>query len=116
MEQLSPQSSEAWATPHGTEVSFEFLRHVGPRFIHGAVRLVFHEAAEFSFVSQAEWPPGENHDSAVSCAVQEVLAANGSRSLNTRVVLRSITWDPINSSESGFQRAARAATQAALCV
>lgn len=112
---LSP-SSEAQVALHGTEASFSFLRHVGPRFIHGAVCLSFDRATEFTFVSQAKWPPGENYDSAVSTAVQEVLAAPGSHLLNTRVLLKSIEWDPVNSSESGFQRAARAATLAALAV
>ncbi|SUS05870.1 conserved hypothetical protein [uncultured Defluviicoccus sp.] len=111
-----PLSPEAWVPPHETEVSFSFLRHVGPRFVHGAVRLSFERASEFTFISQAKWPAEENYDSAVSAAVEQVLASAGSQSLKTKVVLKSIEWDPVNSSESGFRRAAEAATSAALSV
>jgi len=116
MESSPPLSSEAWVAPHGTEVSFAFLRHVGPRSIHGAVRLSFERASEFTFISQAEWPVGENYDRAVSAAVEQVLASAGNRVLKTKVVLKSIEWDPINSSESGFRRAAHAAASAAISV
>jgi len=116
MEPHLPLSSEAQVVLHGTEVSFSFLRHVGPRFTHGAVCLSFDQATEFTFVSQADWPPGENYDGAVSAAVKQVLATAGSNLLKTRVLLKSIEWDPINSSENGFNRAARAATSAALSV
>jgi hypothetical protein len=98
---------------HETEVAFEFHRHVGPRFVHGAVTLRFESGPAYAFASRAQWPEGENHEEAVREAVEEVLLEKLGTLEGTSVLLSHIRWDPINSSESGFRRAARAATIAA---
>jgi hypothetical protein len=95
---------------HETEVTFEFRRHVGPRFIHGCVTLRFESSPGYAFSSHAQWPQAENHDAAVREAVEQVLIERLGTLDGTKVVLSSIRWDPVNSSESGFRRAARAAT------
>ena len=103
-------------SPHETEVTFEFLRHVGPRFIHGGVTLRFEASEEYEFVTRATWPTTDNYENAVREAIEDVLLRQLGKLKGTKVVLERIRWDPINSSENGFRRAARAAAEAAFIV
>jgi hypothetical protein len=43
------------------KVSFEYLRHLGPRFAHGVVRLQFDSMRKHSFRSEAVWPEGADY-------------------------------------------------------
>jgi hypothetical protein len=96
------------------EVQLKFARHMGPRFIHGAVTLQFSAGRAYSFSSNAHWPStNENYEQAIRLAIEETLAAIQGHLNTTSVVLKSIEWDEISSCQSGFERAARAATLAA---
>jgi hypothetical protein len=110
---MNPESAAEWVAPSNTEVSFSFRRSVGPRLVHGAVTLSFQQSKEFIFISAVTWPE-EELDEAVAKAVKEALATGGPNAVAMQVVLKSIEWDEIHSSASGFARAARAATLAAL--
>jgi hypothetical protein len=97
----------------GIEVTLEFFRHVGPRYIHGAVTLRFDSHLKYEFVSKAIWPTSDNYENAVREAVEQVLLERLGNLNKTRVELRRIAWDEVNSCEAGFRRAALAATKAA---
>jgi len=102
--------------PGQVEVAFEFSRHLGPRFVHGGVRLQFDSSRPYSFVSEATWPAGDAHEAAVRSAVEEVLLERIGNLEMVSVVLKSITFHPVDSSAEGFRRAARVATEAAFSV
>jgi hypothetical protein len=96
------------------EVHFKFARHMGPKFIHGAVTLQFEAGRPYSFSSNAHWPSsGDNYEQAIRLTVEETLTAVQGHLNTTSVLLKSIEWDDISSCHSGFERAARAATLAA---
>jgi hypothetical protein len=96
----------------GVEVTLEFSRHLGPRCIHGAVTLQFDSNLPYSFVSSAVWPASDNYETAIREAVEEVLLMCLGNLSKTRVVLKHVGWDEVNSCEAGFRSAARAATKA----
>ena len=98
------------------EISFSFSRHVGPRYIHGAVTLEFDGLRPYSFVSQATWPAGDNYEAAVRRAVESALTDRLGALAHVAVTLKRIEFDSVNSSQVGFERAARAATLAAFDV
>jgi hypothetical protein len=89
-------------------VSFEYRRHVGPRYVHGAVTLKFSPSRTFEFRSEAIWPPGEDYTSAIERAVREVLSARGVLH-STECTLCRVDWDDVASCESGFAAAGRGA-------
>ena len=97
--------------PGEVTVSFEFSRHVGPRFVHGAVTLQFSRGNGFEFRSEAAWPQ-EHYTAAIEGAVRDVLSELGALE-STACLLRSVRWDEVNSCEVGFVAAAREATRAA---
>ncbi len=97
----------------GIEVALEFSRHLGPRYIHGAVTLQFDSHLPYAFVSSAIWPTSENYETAIREAVEEVLLERLGTLEKTRVLLKHVGWNEVNSCEAGFRRAARAATNAA---
>ena len=99
--------------PGQIEVSFEYARHLGPRFIHGAVSLSFDGLRPYGFVSAVQWPDGGNYESAVRKAVEIVLIERQGHLETTLVVLKKISWDEEASCEAGFARAATAAAKAA---
>jgi hypothetical protein len=103
-------------TPGQVEISLEFKRHVGPRYIHGAVQISFDSLQPYSFSSEAVWPQGAAHDLIVQEAVEEVLLQRNGTLDRVRVVLRSVNRDPTNPSAEGFRRATLAATEAAFSV
>jgi hypothetical protein len=102
--------------PGQVEVSFRFARHVGPRFVHGAVTLQFESLRPYFFTSKAVWPATDNYDSAVGDEVQTVIQELQGHLGSTSVTLMAIEWDDVASCESGFRQAARAATEAAFKV
>ena len=95
------------------EISFTFSRHLGPRFVHGAVTLQFDSLQKYSFSSSARWPEGENYDDAIRIAVEETLKNSQGHLESPAVLLKQIQWDEISSCEAGFKNAAKAATAAA---
>jgi hypothetical protein len=97
----------------GVEVSFEYSRHVGPRFIHGAVTLQFDGHLPYEFLSTAVWPTSDNYEAAIREAVEEVLRERLGGLEKTRVLLKRVGWDDVNSCEAGFRCAAEVATKAA---
>jgi hypothetical protein len=102
--------------PGQIDVSFRFARHVGPRFVHGAVTLQFDSLGPFSFTSKAVWPTSDNYDLAVRDEVQTVIEELQGHLGSTSVTLKAIEWEDVASCESGFRQAARAATEAAFKV
>lgn len=97
----------------GIEITLEFSRHVGARYIHGAVTLQFDSHLPYSFESHAIWPTSDNYEMAIQETVEEILRERLGDLSKTRVLLKRVGWDEVNSCESGFRRAARAATNAA---
>jgi hypothetical protein len=77
------------------------------------VTLSFEASTRFLFVSAVTWPAEALHE-VVAEAVKDALNAAGGQHVNMLVTLKAIEWDEVNSSASGFKRAARAATLAAL--
>lgn len=104
------------AHPGQVVIAFEYARHLGPRFIHGAVRLQFDALQPYSFRSEAQWPSGDDCSSCVRQEVESVLIERLGSLSRVAVVLKSVSFDPISSSAEGFRRAARAATEAAFSV
>jgi hypothetical protein len=104
------------ATLGQVEITFEFRRHIGPRFIHGALTLSFDASRPHSFRSMAVWPGSDNYEMVIREAVDGVLLERLGSLDRGEVVLRSITFDRVDSSAEGFRRAARAATEAAFAV
>ena len=104
------------ATLGQVEVTLEFRRHVGPRFIHGAVTLSFDGSRPRSFTSTAVWPGSDNYEAVVREAVEGVIRERMGSLEWGDVILRSITFDRVHSSAEGFRRAARGATEAAFSV
>lgn len=92
--------------PGQIEVTFEYSRHVGPRFIHGAVTLSFDSLQPYTFVSKAFWSESDNYDEAIRKSVEEVLLECQGSLEKTQVILKSIGWDSVNSSQDGFIKAA----------
>jgi hypothetical protein len=90
-----------------TKVTFEYIQHVGPRFIQGGVTLKFEPADRFIFHSNAQWPTADNYDVPVEQGVKLALASRGR--LCYRCTLEAIQWHDLNSSAIGFERAAKAA-------
>lgn len=95
------------------EVSFAFDRHVGPKFIQGAVTLQFDGTKAYSFKSEASWPNTDNYEDAVRKVIEETLLMVQGHMDSPKVILRSIQWHEVSSCQFGFERAARAATLAA---
>ena len=87
-------------------MTVEYLRYVGPRYIHGGVTLSFDSLQPYSFASDVLWPTGDDYEAAVRRSVeQELLTRLGSLE-RTRVVLKRISWDTVSSCLGGFERAA----------
>lgn len=99
--------------PGQIEVTFEYSRHVGSRFIHGSVTLSFDSLRPYSFVSKASWPESDNYEEAVRKAVEEVLIECQGSLDKTHVTLKRVGWDSVASCEFGFIKAAQAATREA---
>lgn len=97
----------------GVEITFEYSRHVGPRFVHGSVTLQFDGHLPYEFLSTAIWPTSDNYERAIREGIEAVLREHLGGLEKTRVLLKRIAWDDVNSCELGFRHAARAATKAA---
>jgi hypothetical protein len=94
------------------EITFEYSRYVGPRYIRGGVTLQFDSSQPYTFTSHAHWPV-ESYESAVRAEVEQVLREKFGNLERVKVVLTRIMWDDVASNEMGFRRAARAAAEAA---
>ncbi len=97
-------------------IVFEYRRHLGPRSMHGAVRLSFDATQPYSFVSKAHWPLHDDYDAVVRRAVEDVLREWLGSLDRVQVVLESVEFHSVDSSVEGFRRSARAATEAAFSV
>lgn len=103
-------------TPGQVEVTFEYSRHLGPRFDHGGVTLSFDALQPYSFSSEAEWPQDWSHadfEAAIRDSVEEVLQSRMGSLQNVRVILKAVIVHTVDSSLHGFRTAARIATEAA---
>ena len=103
-------------SPGQVEISLEFERHLGPRFVHGGLKVSFDALQPYSFSSLATWPEGHNYEALVREAIEGVLRERLGSLDRVRVQLHSISWDPINSSTDGLQRAARQVTELAFAI
>jgi len=99
--------------PGQIEITFSYLRHVGPRYVHGGLTLQFDSLRPYAFVSRAQWPGTDNYETSIREAVERVLRELQGHMESTSVVLKSIEWNEIASCQLGFERAAAAATRAA---
>jgi hypothetical protein len=97
-------------------VTFEYSRHMGPRFVHGGVSLRFDSLRPYSFESRARWPAEANYEAQVRAAVESVLLERCGALDVCHVVLESIAWHEVDSCAIGFEKAARAATEMAFAV
>jgi len=95
------------------EVSFAFSRHIGPRYIHGAVTLQFDGLRSYSFTSNVLWPEGGDYEEPVRLAIEETLQEIQGHINSPSVLLKGIEWDKVSSCQTAFVRAAKAATRAA---
>jgi hypothetical protein len=102
--------------PGQVEITFRYCRHVGPGYVHDALTLQFDALKPYAFVSQARWPSGENYEATIREAIETVLEELQGHLDTTRVVLKAIELDDVNSCAIGFRRAAAAATRAAFDV
>ena len=98
--------------PGEVTVSFECRRQLGPRLVHGSVKLQFSAGAAFQFRSRATWPQSDDYTATVESAVREVPADRGTLE-STTCTLLSIQLDEVASCQAGFAAAAGAATRAA---
>ena len=89
-------------------------RHLGPRISSAGMTLRIDTGRPYSFSSTAEWPPGESYEAAVRGAIEAVLVEKQGSLARTEVVLVSIEFHPIHSSQNAFERVAAAAVRAAL--
>src|SRR5262245_20355939 len=103
-------------TPGQVAVSFEYSRHMGPKFEHGGVRLRFDALRPYSFESRARWPTGDDYEAQIRAAVESVLRERCGVLDRCQVVLEEIIWNEVDSCAIGFEKAARAATEMAFVV
>lgn len=105
------------ATTGQVEITFEYSRHVGPRYDHGGVTISFDALQPYSFSSEAEWPSKSwsqvEIEAAIRESVEEVLRARMGTLRMVRVILKAVAIHPVDSSVHGFRNAARVATEAA---
>ena len=101
-------------------ITFDYSRHIGPRFVQAGVTLSFDASHPYSFSSRAAWPPeyspSERYLAAVRATVEEVLQARLGSLANVRVVLESVSLHPVDSSLNALRTATRYATEAAFAV
>jgi hypothetical protein len=101
------------SAPRFSDVSIEVNRVVGPRSVHGAVSLEFQASDNFIFVSEVDWPNGDDYSAYVREGVEEGICRAGGNLLPCKVTLTAIKFHPVNSCASGFKTAALSATLAA---
>jgi hypothetical protein len=97
-------------------VSFEYSRHMGPRYVHGGVRLRFDSLRPYSFESRAQWPATDNYEAQIRAVVESVLLERCGALDRCQVVLEDIMWHDVDSCAVGFEKAARVATEMAFVV
>ena len=102
--------------PGQVVVTFEYSRHMGPKYEHGGVRLRFESLRPYSFESRARWPTEDNYEAQIRAAVESVLLERCGVLDRCQVVLEDIIWDAVDSCAVGFEKAARAATEMAFAV
>ena len=90
--------------PGQVEITFEFRRYVGPRFLHAGLTLQYDALQAFSFSSVAVWPPQQNYEAAIREEVEAVLRERLGSLNCVRVTLKAVSVDDIDSSENSFRR------------
>ena len=76
----------------------------------------FNASKPYSFHSEALWPDGDDYTYVVREEVEATLLGQFGSLSKTSVILKSISFDPVNSCAEGFRRAARAAIEASFSV
>ncbi len=102
--------------PGQVEITMRYLRYAGPKNIHGGLTLRFYSLQPYAFVSKVRWPSADDYENAIRETVEEELQKLQGSLEETLVVLTQIEWDDVASCETGFRRAAAAATRAAFDV
>jgi hypothetical protein len=92
------------------EITFTYNRHIGPKFIHGSVKLKFDSLQPYSFTSYAVWSETDNYEKHVREGVEKALIELTGSLKDTKVTLVEINFDEIASAPIGFQFAAYVAT------
>ena len=70
----------------GVEITFEYSRHVGPRYIHGALTLQFYPNLQHEFISTASWPTSDNYEKEIREEMK--IASDYESNLIRRVTVR----------------------------
>jgi hypothetical protein len=99
--------------PGQVEITMKYLRHIGPKYIHGALTLRFDSLRPYAFRSEVQWPRVDNYENAIRETVEQELQRLQGSLEGTLVILKHIEWDDVASCEVGFRKAAAAATRAA---
>ena len=93
-------------------LKFGYSRALGPRREAACVELSLSVQDVYEFVDAARWP-AEDYGAAVERGVRDGLAEAGvDPEAGVRVVLESVEFDRVNSSERAFYRAAKCAVKA----
>ena len=95
------------------EISFTYRRHMGPKFIHGSVKLRFDSLRPYSFTSYAVWPETDNYEKYVQEGVEKALIELTGSLKETKVTLIEVNFDEVDSAPAGFRSAAYVATYTA---
>jgi hypothetical protein len=77
------------------------------------VTLRFDSTRPYAFDSQVRWPDANNYEEAIRESFEQTLREYQGHLDSTLVILVRIEWDAVNSCETGFRKAAAAATRAA---
>ncbi len=93
------------------EIRYRFSQHLGPRFQHGDVTLVFCTADTYRFLSKAEWPEYDWTSAVERGARDGLIEAGYDLEQGVEITLRRVEVHNVDSSEKAFYFAARCAAK-----
>ena len=97
-------------------INFSYSEHLGPRFHKAGVSLRLTTYDSYEFINAAVWTE-HNFAYAIENGVKDGLNEIGySPDLGVRVVLESVEYDSVDSSEHSFYAAAKAAVMSRVIV
>ena len=93
------------------QADYWFEKHLGPRFMTAGVRISLCVSDTYSFTSEATWPESD-YTLAVERGVRDGLLESGcDPDEGVNIILKSIAWHTVDSSEQAFYLAAKCATK-----
>jgi hypothetical protein len=91
------------------QIAFSYSEHLGPRFDGAGVSLKMMTNDSYEFINAAQWTE-YNFGNEVEKGVRDGLSEIGyNPDLGIRIILESIEYDSVNSSEHSFYIAAKSA-------